>query len=142
VFPDYDVKNRVKLEFPLDEELTDLINDYVHEFRPALVRGSNESWLFPGETGGFKTPTTLSDQITKRIENATGFRITVHQFRHAAAALMLKDHPGNYELVRRLLGHRNSQTTTNFYCGLETTQASEIFGMTVRKHMTFDPEEV
>jgi hypothetical protein len=136
VFPGYDVKNRVNLDYPLDEPLTDLINEYVREFRPALMRGSNESWLFPGETGGFKTATTLSDQITKRIEKVTGLRITVHQFRHAAGALLLKHHPGNYELVRRLLGHRNVQTTMNFYCGLESTQASEIFAKIVREHMT------
>jgi len=47
--------------------------------------------------------------------------MTVHQFRHACAAIYLKHRPGEYEVVRRLLGHRNIQTTINFYCGLETT---------------------
>jgi integrase len=132
VFPHYDVKNRVRLDRELDDVVTDLISEYVHELRPLLVRGSNACWLFPGETGGYKTPTTLSDQVTKRIAKATGLRITVHQFRHAAGALILKHQPGNYELVRQLLGHRNLQTTINFYCGLESTHASEIFGKIVR----------
>ena len=35
---------------------------------------------------------------------------------------MLQHDPGNYEWVRRVLGHRNIQTTINFYIGLETTQ--------------------
>jgi hypothetical protein len=39
VFPDYDVKNRVKLEYPLAQYLTLLIDEYVHEFRPTLLRG-------------------------------------------------------------------------------------------------------
>jgi hypothetical protein len=30
VFSDYDVKNRVTLEFPFDEVLTALIDEYVH----------------------------------------------------------------------------------------------------------------
>ena len=34
----------------------------------------------------------------------------------------------NYELVRRVLGHRNLQTTTNFYVGLETASATQRFG--------------
>ena len=51
VFPNYDVKNRVDLNFKFDQPLTDLIDEYVHEFRPALLRGSNSSWLFPGEDG-------------------------------------------------------------------------------------------
>jgi hypothetical protein len=46
----------------------------------------------------------------------------------------LKDHPGDYENVRRFLGHRNIRTTINFYCGLETTQATRLLGEVVRKH--------
>ena len=64
----------------------------------------------------------------------------MHQFRHAAAAILLKHKPGEYELVRRVLGHRNIQTTINFYCGLETTQANKMFGDIVRQQMSFDPE--
>ncbi len=140
MFPDYDVKNRVPLEFQFDQVLTDFIDEYVNEFRPVLLRGSNESWLFPGEAGGFKTPNMFSTQITERIQKAIGLRITVHQFRHAAAAVYLRHRPGEYESVRRLLGHRSIKTTMNFYCGLETTQATRIFGEIVRQHMSFDQE--
>ena len=35
VFPNYDVKNRVDLNFKFDQPLTDLIDEYIHEFRPA-----------------------------------------------------------------------------------------------------------
>jgi integrase len=128
VFPHYDVKNRVDLNFKFDQRLTDLIDEYVHEFRPALLHGANTSWLFPGEGGQPKNRLLFSKQITERIQRATGLRITVHQFRHAAAAIYLKDHPGNYETVRQLLGHRDIQTTIRFYCGLETMQATEEFG--------------
>jgi hypothetical protein len=38
VFPNYDVKNRVDLNFKFDEALTKLIDEYVHEFRPVLLR--------------------------------------------------------------------------------------------------------
>jgi hypothetical protein len=51
VFPNYDVKNRVDLNFRFDQALTDLIDEYVQEFRPALLRGTNARWLFPGEAG-------------------------------------------------------------------------------------------
>jgi integrase len=80
---------------------------------------------------------TLSSQVTKRIQRATGLRVTVHQFRHAAAALILKAKPGNYEYVRRILGHRNIQTTINFYVGLEGVQASQEFGEIVRRELRF-----
>jgi len=137
-FPHYDVKNRVNLDFTFDEALTKLIDEYIHDFRPTLVRGSNAAWLFPGEAGGPKTANMFSTQITERIQKATGVRMTVHQFRHACAAIYLKHRPGEYETVKRLLGHRNIQTTINFYCGLATTQANEAFGKIIREHVKFD----
>jgi integrase len=138
IFPHYDVKNRVDLEFTFDEALTVLIDEYIHEFRPTLVRGSNAAWLFPGVAGQPKTANMFSTQITERIQKATGVRMTVHQFRHACAAIYLKHRPGEYETVKRLLGHRNIQTTINFYCGLETAQANEAFGKIIREHIKFD----
>jgi Phage integrase family len=136
VYPHYDVKNRVTLEYPLERYLTELIDEYVHEFRPALLRGRNEDWLFPGQRKGAKGMISFSGQISKRIYQATGLRMTVHQFRHAAGALILQHRPGEYELVRRLLGHRSVQTTVRAYIGLENIQASKIFGEIVREHMT------
>jgi integrase len=138
IFPHYDVKNRVNLEFTFDEALTGWIDEYIHEFRPTMVRGSNAAWLFPGVAGEPKTANMFSTQITERIQKATGVRMTVHQFRHACAAIYLKHRPGEYETVKRLLGHRNIQTTINFYCGLETTQANEAFGKIIREHIKFD----
>jgi integrase len=140
VFPYHDVKNQVDLNFRFDQALTELIDAYVHEFRPVLLRGSNAAWLFPGVAGDPKTANMFSTQITDRIQKATGLRITAHQFRHAAAAFYLKHHPGHYETVRRFLGHRNIQTTIRFYCGLQTMQATEELGKIVRQQIKFDPE--
>jgi hypothetical protein len=66
VFPNYDVENRVDLSFQFDHALTQLINEYVNEFRPVLLRGSNASWLFPGEGGEPKTANMFSVQYPKR----------------------------------------------------------------------------
>jgi integrase len=137
-FPHYDVKNRVDLNFTFGEDLTRLIDEYIHDFRPTLVRGFNAAWLFPGVAGEPKTANMFSTQIKERIQKATGVQMTVHQFRHACAAIYLKHRPGQYETVKRLLGHRNIQTTINFYCGLETTQANEAFGKIIREHVKFD----
>jgi integrase len=64
----------------------------------------------------------------------------VHQFRHAAGALILKHHPGRYELVKRILGHKSVETTMRFYLNMETTQASEIYTDIVRQKVDLDPE--
>jgi integrase len=138
VFAHYDVKNRIDLNFKFDQPLTDLIDEYIHDFRPPLLRGANASWLFPGEGGQPKHRLQFSKQITVRILKAIGLRLTVHQFRHAAAAIYLKHRPGDYETVRRVLGHRDIQTTVRFYCGLQTMQATEQFGKLIREQIKFD----
>jgi hypothetical protein len=138
MFDKHDVKNRMALQFKLDETTTSIINEYVLDFRPALNRGSNADWLFPGEAGKHKEKISFSTQIVDRVEKSTGLRITVHQFRHAAGALILKNRPGEYELVRRILGHKSAQTTMKFYLALETTQASEIFTDIVRNKLDFN----
>jgi integrase len=136
-FRKYDVKNNVSLQFKLDDRTTAIIDEYVHDFRPALTRGSNADWLFPGQAGGHKEKISFSTQIVARIYKATGLRITVHQFRHAAGALILKHRPGEYELVRRILGHKSVTTTMKFYLELGATQANEIFVDIVRHKLDF-----
>ena len=104
------------------------------------LRGRNEDWLFPGLSGGAKGKISFSGQITQRVYKATGLRMTVHQFRHAAGALILQHRPGEYELVRQLLGHRNVQTTINAYIGVENIHASKIFSKIVMQHLDDDLE--
>ena len=92
------------------------------------MQGFNHDWLFAGAGREHKGTKTLSEQISERLWKELGLEITPHQFRHAAAYIMLKADPGNYELVRRVLGHRSSTTTRNFYIGLETLEATRLFG--------------
>jgi integrase len=128
VFAKHDVKNRVRLETVFGAELTKLVDDYIQNHLHVLLRGANEPWLFPGLTQSHKNLATLSSQITKLIQKVTGLRITVHQFRHAAAALILKAKPGNCEYAKRILGHRNIQTTINFYVGLRPRKRRRSWG--------------
>jgi integrase len=146
-FPDHDVKNRIALEYLLREPLAALISEYVRDHLPVLAHGSNCLWLFPGRSvfTGQKArhKSALSTQITATVEKHCGLRLTTHQFRHAAGTLILNKQPGNYELARRVLGHRSMRTTVQAYCGLETTQATAIFGDIVREKLRdrFSPED-
>jgi integrase len=134
-FPKEDVKNRVQLQFKLLPEVGKMIDEYVNDFRPVLLRGSNGPWLFPGETREVKTSRTLSIQVTDRIFKATGLRLTVHQFRHVAAAIFIRAYPGQYERARQLLGHKNIATTMRFYLALESTFANEAFNDLIKKRL-------
>jgi len=126
VIPPEDVKNEQPLEYPLPAGVSEMLGLYLAVFRPRLCRSDNP-WLFPGELAGHKTKGTLSGQIIARITKELGIRVTPHQFRHLAAALILEKDPANYEFVRRILGHKSLQTTINFYVGLETVEAVRKF---------------
>jgi hypothetical protein len=137
-FRKYDVKNRRPLQFRLDSTVTKLIEEYVFDFRPALLRGSNHDWLFPGRSTDHKEKISFSTQIVERVQKATGLRVTIHQYRHAGAAVILKHRPGEIELVRMLLGHKSVETTKCFYIDLETIMANEIFTDLVRQKLGAD----
>ena len=53
----------------------------------------------------------------------TGLVMNPHLFRHLGAHLFLERHPGSYEEVRRVLGHKNIDTTIENYAGLETADS-------------------
>ena len=95
----------------------------------------------PGLRSGAKGKVSFSGQITKRILKRTGLRITSHQFRHAAGAIILQEQPGNYELVRQILGHRDVQTTIRCYIWLKEIQATKIFRKIIRNLLTINLED-
>jgi len=138
VFPDYDVKNRQVLEFPLPERTTATLDVYIRNHRPQLMHGQNHDFLFPAKRHAHKDPKTLGEQISAMIYRELGEKITPHQFRHAAGALILKRLPGNYELVRRVLGHKSLEATTRFYIGLESLTAAQQFGEMVEAMLPHD----
>jgi site-specific recombinase XerD len=116
-----------------------MIDQYIEVFRPHLGEGQKGEWLFPGENGKSRSAAHASAFIAAKVEQEVGLRITAHQFRHAAAAVILKERVGDYEFVRRILGHLNIVTTTRFYTALESFPASKAFGALIESQMAKHP---
>jgi integrase len=126
VVAEHEVKNREPLEYELPPEATRLLDLYLRQFRPYLG-AADSPFLFTARGGGPKSQATLSLQLTDLIWKRVGVRMTPHQFRHFAARLMLAHSPGAFAATGHLLGHRNLQTTTKFYAGLDTLTAGRHF---------------
>ena len=60
-----------------------------------------------------------------------GLDMPAHRFRHAAAKIYLDRHPGEYELIRQLLGHKDKETTIAFYSGAESASAARYYARTI-----------
>jgi hypothetical protein len=135
VFPDHEVKNHINLEYPLPLGTIDLLDLYLKIYRPLLLQ-EETSALFISRSARQKTEAELGAQIPRFIKAHLGIHLNLHLFRHLAAFIYLKRHPGDYETVRRLLGHKSIRTTTMFYTGLEHRDAFTRFDAIIDSYMT------
>ena len=130
--PGQETKTSEPVEFELPKDTVRLLGAYLKDFRPRLADEAS-TWLFPGKNGGHKKAHTLSIQIKRSLLDELGLEINPHLFRHIGAMLYLRAHPGGYEVVRRVLGHRSMHTTVNAYCGMEGAAATRHFDETILK---------
>ena len=55
----------------------------------------------------------------------------MHLFRHLGCYLFLKQNPGQYDVMRRVLGHKHVETTMRFYAEIEQSEAFRLFDQNV-----------
>jgi site-specific recombinase XerD len=126
VISESETKSRHPVDFKIPEYAMDILRWYMTEYRPHLMHEPTEA-LFPGRNGKHKTAHTLGVQIKDTVFKFTGHTFNVHLFRHFAGKVFLDQQPGNYEIVRQVLGHKRLDTTTSFYSGAEAKRASAVF---------------
>ena len=132
VIPEHEVKNVQPYEVRLPKQLSQYIDRYRSQLLPTITTAPNP-YLFPNKLTGHKAQETLSQQIKETIKKYTGLDLTGHQFRHLGGKVFLAENPGQYESVRQLLGHKHIKTTTAFYTGLNTIEATRIFDDVILK---------
>ena len=135
VIPGDQVKNEQDLDFPLGQRTINLLDIYTTLYRPLLLKGTvDRGSLFISWNGVQKTEAALSAQITKFIKDHAGYHLNPHAFRHLVGLIFLRVHPGEYEPVRQLLGHKDIRTTINFYVGLETQDSFKRLDKIMDRH--------
>jgi integrase len=122
IIDESETKNGIALEFELPQSLSDRLATYRSEIVPNIP-GARAIHLFVGWTGKRRLQAAVALGIEKTVLKYVGVRLTPHQFRHLAAKLLLDGSPDAYPLVQQLMGHKNMQTTINFYAGIDTRRA-------------------
>jgi site-specific recombinase XerD len=120
-----EVKNGECLDFPIPREAGDLIQTYLRDARPLLAEPGNQ-YLFPGLGAAPLSTDQLRVEFQSKVEGATSVAVYPHLMRAFAGLLFLEAHPGNYEMLRRILGHRDVETTVRYYTGLERELAFKL----------------
>jgi len=122
----HEVKNDTQLHYVLPRGTSDRIREYINTWRSLFLPNANP-YLFSGRNNKPKDVSCLRRQIVSYLFDHTGISLTPHQFRHVAAKLLLDARPGHYEVVRKVLGHKNLSTTYEHYAGAETQAAVELY---------------
>ena len=131
--PPEEMRKGKALDYLLDRDSCELMQTYLSRFRGRLAEPGNP-FLFPSYMGGHKNVVTLRDQVTKLMRDELGAVWHPHLFRHLAAGLYLEENPGEYETVRRLLGHARLETTVRYYAGTEMAPSVRQYHEVLRGH--------
>jgi integrase len=127
-----ETKNAIPLEFEIPTMLADRLQVYRNEIAPAVTVKRPDA-VFVTWAGKPRKQAAITLAIQKTVLRELGVKLTPHQFRHLAAKILLDEHPGAFELLRQLLGHKNPKTTTNFYAGIDTRRAGRAHADLVMK---------
>jgi integrase len=126
--PADETKTGHEILVPVSATVNHMLMQWSNDFR-GIVASPTCAFLFPGHgTGDVSiTPQGLRNAVKHRTRRHTGVTITPHQFRHIAARRFLDEHPGEYETVRQLLGHKSVETTLRHYAGDGMAVSAERF---------------
>jgi len=115
-----ETKNHDDHDFGIPRSAGEMIQTYINQGRQLLAEPGNP-YLFPGHGGAGPLSIDQMRAIFQDIvEGATGVRVHPHAMRGLACLVFLTRFPGQYEILRRLLGHKDVETTRRYYTGLET----------------------
>jgi integrase len=126
VIPREDVKNGVPIEMTIPQATADLVDWFIATHRKNLP-GAGSRYLFGGMKDGPRSECGMSEPINKLLKRELGLTMNPHLFRSFAALLFLSVHPGQYEVVRQLLGHKSIVTTMKHYAGFETNGVAALY---------------
>ena len=108
----------VLVDFPLPESTRCLLRTYLCKHRPVLAPAGCRA-MFPGRSGTAKTDQIIRGQVSTAVTEFTGLKLTPNLFRHFAAKHFLDRNPGEFGVVRFILGHRSLQTTSDKYSEMD-----------------------
>lgn len=124
-----EVKNSSAIQWPMPIKSARLIETFVTRYRPDLVNPGNP-YLF-GIGDKMRAAQSLGEWLASAVTREIGVEFNVHLSRHFAAWNFLRENPGQYEVVRQVLGHRNIAVTMAHYVGLEADSAAQHFDTNV-----------
>lgn len=127
-FRPIETKTGIEIHSLLPKQLVPLLEEYLSEYRPYLLRGNHCDNLFLNRRGGPLDAGIMSQLVRELTLRYAGRQITPHRFRDIVAYAWLQDHPEDYLRLSKLLWHRNVNTTLRIY-GARFNESSGVCAM-------------
>lgn len=124
--PAEDTKTDVPLEFLLCVTLSRRIDVYLDELRPRIPNAARHDGLWVSNKGNPMDDGTIYDMVRRRTNEALGFEVNLHRFRHAALTFWSIHDPKTIRAGKALLGHRSFGTTQEFYIMAQARVAGRV----------------
>ena len=138
LIPSDQVKNNVDIKFELPPLVIALLDRFIADHRPLLAPAGSR-FLFSRRSGDAPIDyNALASRIKDTMRSELGVDFSSHNFRHLAGLIWLLESPTEYEVVRRLLGHKAASTAMDFYVGLRTDAAHKAFTDLLKRYRGSD----
>jgi hypothetical protein len=124
VIPREETKTKTPIEFAIPALLEPYLATYLDIVRPRLLRDPSCPALWASGKGGALSYHAIGNILPRHSMRYFGFRITTHDARDAAATTWAISAPGQINVSRDLLAHRDLRTTIKHYNRAKGIEAS------------------
>jgi site-specific recombinase XerD len=131
-------KNKRWIEKRIPNSFNHVIELYLHQARPMLMRssGSDNSLWISSRTGRRFTYKNLGILISNITLRTLGVDVSPHLFRTAAASTAAVKLPGFPHLASALLGHADPRMADEHYKRVASLNAASVYGDLIQEYLT------
>ncbi|HEY9716112.1 MAG TPA: site-specific integrase [Trichormus sp.] len=126
-----DTKSRRQLDYSIAPELSARIDVYLAKFRAHVPGAGMHDALWVSNKGAAMTAGAIYDAVRRRTQEAFGFAVNLHRFRHAAATFWSMQDPKNVRGMKDLLGQASFRTTEKHYIIAQSRMAGRVLARIV-----------
>lgn len=137
-----DNKTEVSLTWPVPPDVAKRLDHYLTHHHPNLTVPGNPFLLPKMGTTEERSPTDLGIGLTQVVEARIGCEFNIHLVRHFVVALVLERYPGQYDLVRHLLGHAKTSYTIAVYDAFGAQAAARCLDETLTHARGLNPAKI